>query len=158
MNHFSAGQIVVTRTFEAPLEILWQAWTEPKHFMSWYGPQGFTIPTCEIDLREGGRHLWCMQSPNGRQMYFTGHYKEVQPMTRLVFSDSMSDAHGNVLSPEMMGMPAGMPVTMDVTVTFAHANGQTTVTVSHMGQGESDRAGMGWEQAFDKLAAVLAAG
>lgn len=147
-------QMAVSRTFDAPLEMLWKAWTEPKQFMKWYGPKGFTAPTCEIDLREGGRHLWSMQSPDGKQMYFTGNYKEVQPMQRLVFTDSMSDAKGNVMSPEMMGMPAGSPVTMDVTVTFKHAAGKTTVTVSHVGQ--ADGAGAGWEQAFDKLEKVLA--
>lgn len=158
MDQLIERQIVISRTFEAPLEMLWKAWTEPKHFMKWYGPQGFTAPTCEIDLREGGRHLWSMQSPDGRQMYFTGHYKEVQPMTRLVYTDSMSDAKGNVMSAEMMGMPKGAPVTMDVTVTFKHADGKTTVSVSHVGQGDADQAGMGWEQAFDKLTAVLAKG
>jgi len=71
-------QLKVSRTFEAPLEMLWKAWTEPEQFMKWYGPKGFTAPTCEIDLREGGRHLWSMKSPDGRQMYFTGNYKEDQ--------------------------------------------------------------------------------
>jgi len=56
----------------------------------------------------------------------------------------------------VMGMPEGSPVTMDVTVTFAHEDGKTTVTVSHVGHGEGDQAGVGWEQAFDKLTAVLA--
>jgi len=147
-------QIKVSRTFDAPLEMLWKAWTEPEHFMKWYGPKGFTAPTCEIDLREGGRHLWSMQSPDGRQMYFTGSYKEVKPMERLVYTDGMSDAEGNLMTAEMMGMPEGMPVTMDVTVTFKYADGKTTVTVSHIGQGEG--AGTGWEQAFDKLEKVFA--
>jgi uncharacterized protein YndB with AHSA1/START domain len=147
-------QIEVNRTFDAPIETLWKAWTEPEQFMKWYGPKGFTTPTCEIDLREGGRHLWSMQSPDGRQMYFTGIYKVVKPMDRLVYTDSMSDDKGNVMSAEMMGMPAGMPVTMDVTVTFSHAHGKTTVTVSHVGQG--DGAGKGWEQAFDRLEEVMA--
>ena len=158
MDQLKERQIEVSRTFDAPLEILWKAWTEPKHFMKWYGPKGFTAPTCDIDLREGGRHLWSMQSPDGRQMYFTGNYKEVQPMTRLVYTDSMSDAKGNVMSAEMMGMPEGAPVTMDVTVTFEHADGKTTVSVSNVGHGDADHAGMGWEQAFDKLTAVLAKG
>lgn len=149
-------QIKVSRTFDAPLETLWKAWTEPEQFMKWYGPKGFTTPTCEIELREGGRHLWSMQSPDGMKMYFTGNYQEVKPMERLVYTDSMSDDIGNVLSAEMMGMPKGTPVTMDVTVTFEHANGKTTVTVSHVAQGDSDGAGMGWEQAFDKLEKVLA--
>ena len=141
----------ISRTFEAPLEALWKAWTEPDHFMKWYGPIGFTAPTCEIDLRVGGRHLWSMRSPDGRQMYFTGVYKEVVPMERLVFTDSMSDAEGKLMSPEMEG--PGMHVTMDVTVTFAHADGKTTVTVSHVGE---EHARIGWEQAFDKVAAMLA--
>ena len=154
MNQLEEIQIEVSRTFEAPLELLWKAWTEPEHFMKWYGPKGFTAPTCEIDLREGGRHLWSMLSPDGKQMYFTGSYKEVAPMERLVFTDSMSDAEGNV-----MGMGEGMPESMDVTVTFVHADGKTTVTVSHVGYGASaEHAGMGWEQAFEKLAAVLAKG
>jgi len=152
MNQIEEGQIKVSRTFDAPLEVLWKAWTAPEQFMQWYGPKGFTTPTCEIDLREGGRHLWSMQSPDGRRMYFTGNYKEVRPMTRLVFTDSMSDAKGNVISPEMMGMPKGSPVTMDVTVIFEYAAGKTTVTVSHVGQ---DDAGTGWKQAFDKLADML---
>ena len=76
-------------------------------------------------------------------------------MERLVYTDSFSDAEGNVMSPAKMGMPA----TMDVTVTFEHAGGKTTVTVSHVGYGASaEHAGMGWEQAFDKLTAVLAKG
>ena len=150
MDQLEVGQIEVTRTFEAPLELLWKAWTEPEHFMKWYGPKGFTAPTCEIDLREGGRHLWSMSSPDGMQMYFTGVYKVVVPMERLVFTDSMSDAEGNV-----MGMGEGMSESMDVTVTFAFAEGKTTVTVSHVGH---EQAGMGWEQAFDKLTAVLAEG
>ena len=158
MDQLRERQIEVSRTFDAPLEMLWKAWTEPRHFMKWYGPKGFTTPTCEIDLREGGRHLWSMQSPDGRLMYFTGNYKEVQPMTRLVYTESMSDAKGIVMSAEMMGMPEGAPVTMDVTVTFEHADGKTTVSVSHVGHGDADHAGMGWEQAFDKLTAVLAKG
>ena len=149
-------QLKVSRTFDAPLETLWKAWTEPEQFMKWYGPKGFTAPTCEIDLRKGGSHLWSMQTPDGRKMYFTGKFTEVKPMERLVYTDGMSDDKGNMMSAEMMGMPAGTPVSMDVTVTFAHADGKTTVTVSHICQGEGDGAAMGWEQAFDKLAAVLA--
>ena len=76
-------------------------------------------------------------------------------MERLVYTDSYSDAEGNVMAPSMVGMPE----TMDVTVTFEHADGKTTVTVSHVGYGASaEHAGMGWEQAFEKLAAVLAKG
>ena len=151
MEQLEEVQIEVSRTFEAPLELLWKAWTEPEHFMKWYGPKDFTAPTCEIDLREGGRHLWSMRSPDGKQMYYTGSYKEVAPMDRLVFSDSMSDAEGNV-----MGMGEGIPESMDVTVVFVHTDGKTTVTVSHVGYGpRAEYARTGWEQAFEKLADVI---
>ena len=79
-------------------------------------------------------------------------------MKRIVYSDSMADAEGNLMDPVMKGMPEGSPMTMDVTVTFSHEDGKTTVTVSHVGQGEKDYAGSGWEQAFEKLADVLAQG
>lgn len=154
MDQLEGKKIEVIRTFEAPLEVLWKAWTEPAHFMNWYGPKGFTVPMCEIDLREGGRHLWNMRSPDGNDMYFTGIYQEVSPMDRLVFSDTMSDAKGNVMSPENGD---GKAQTLDVTVAFAHTGGKTTVTVSHMAYGPgAEYAGMGWEQALEKLEAVLA--
>lgn len=156
MDRSKENQIAVSRSFDAPLEVLWKAWTDPKRFMKWYGPKGFTAPSCEIDLRVGGRHLWSMKAPNGMQMYFTGTYKEIVPMDRIVFTDGPSDAKGNVMSPSAMGMPEGSPATMDVTVTFSHEDGMTTVTVSHVGHGDADQSGAGWEQAFDKLTAVLA--
>lgn len=157
MERSEEKQILVSRRFDAPLELVWKAWTEPEHFMKWYGPKDFTTPTCEIDLKVGGRHLWSMKSPDGRQMYYTGTYKEIVPMTRLVFTDGMSDAEGNLMSPTAMGMPEGSPISMDVTVTFAYEDGKTTVTISHVGHGEgAEYAAMGWEQALDKLTTVLA--
>jgi uncharacterized protein YndB with AHSA1/START domain len=156
MNGTEGNQIVVSRDFDAPLKLLWSAWTQPEHFKQWYGPKGFIVPTCEIELEVGGRHLWSMQSPDGNKMYYTGTYKEIVPMERLVYSDGMSDAEGNLMDPAAMGMPEGSPTTMDVTVTFAHKDGKTTVTVSHMGFGEGgEGAATGWEQAFDKLSDKL---
>ena len=151
MEKMEEKQVEVSRTFHASLETLWNAWTKAEDFKNWYGPKGFTIPSCEIDLKVGGNHLWCMKSPDGREMYFTGSFKEIVPMERLVFSDTMSDADGSVL-----GMGELMPEFMDVTVEFLPAGGKTTVTVSHVGYGPgADYAAMGWEQAFDKLGVEL---
>ena len=156
MDPIEGKLVEVSRTFEAPLELLWKSWTDPAHFMNWYGPKGFTVPMCMIDLQVGGRHLWNMRSPDGRDMYFTGVFKEVVSMERLVFTDTMSDADGNIMEvKEGMGDPRNQ--TMEVTVTFMHADGKTTVTVSHMAYGPgAEHAGMGWEQALEKLAGVLA--
>ena len=158
MDQLEEKQLKVSRTFEAPLELLWQAWTDPEHFKKWYGPKGFSTPICEIDFNEGGSHFWSMKSSNGMQMYYSGIYKRIVPMESIVYSDTMTDENGNALDPSAMGMPEGSPASMDVSVIFSHEDGKTTVTVSHISSGPKDPAAMGWEQAFEKLGEVLAAG
>ena len=64
--------LVIMRVFDAPRETVWKAWTEPKHFMRWWGPKGFTSPDCEIDLCVGGKYLYCMLSPEGQDYWSTG--------------------------------------------------------------------------------------
>ena len=58
-------RMVVTRVFDAPRELVWKAWTDPKYVMQWWGPKGFTAPFCEIDFRVGGKFLCGMKSPDG---------------------------------------------------------------------------------------------
>ena len=89
--------LVMERVFDAPRELVWRAWTEPKHFARWYGPDGFTIPTCEIDFRVGGRHFLGMRSPDSFEMWSTGVYREIVPLERFVASMSSADADGNVV-------------------------------------------------------------
>ena len=89
--------LVIERIFDAPRELVWRAWTEPEHFMRWYGPQGMTLPSCEIDFRVGGRHLFGMRSPDGQEYWSSGVYREIVPLERFVFTDSPADEHGNVV-------------------------------------------------------------
>ena len=89
--------VVIERTFDAPVERIWQLWTEPEHFKNWYGPKGFTIPVAEIDLRVGGKRLLCMASPDGSmKMWTTGEYVDISPPDRLVYTESMADEEGNI--------------------------------------------------------------
>ena len=152
----SENAIVIERTFEAPPTLIWQMWTEPEHYQKWYGPNGFTVPVAEMDVRVGGKRLVCMemQTPNGaRQMWTTGEYREVVPTTRLVFTESMADEHGNVVSPAAMGMGDDHPLTTEVTVQLADLDGRTKMVLTHAGMpGNQQGAGSGWQQAFDKLA------
>ena len=53
-------EITITRVFDAPRELVWKAWTEPEHFMRWWGPKGYTAPVYKVDLRVGGKYLYCM--------------------------------------------------------------------------------------------------
>ena len=145
--------VVIERTFDAPQDLIWQMWTDPAHFQSWYGPRGMSIPVANMDVRVGGTRLICMASPDGNmKMWFTGEYREVSPTTRLVYTDSMSDENGNVLSPSAMGMPEGHPETTEVIVQLEDISGRTKMTMTHVGVPADSPGAGGWNQAFDKLA------
>ncbi len=147
--------LVVERVFDATRELVWRAWTEPEHFKRWYGPQGFTLPTCEIDFRVGGRHLFGMRSPDGQEYWTTGVYREIVPPERFVYTDTMADAEGNVVA-----MGDDGPMETIVTVTLEDlGGGKTKLTLRQAGWSDDSMAagaGAGWNEAFDKLAATLA--
>lgn len=65
MTEIIEDAIVLERFFSAPITLVWQMWTEPEHFKNWYGPNGFTVPVAEMDVKVGGKHLFCMASPDG---------------------------------------------------------------------------------------------
>ena len=150
--------VVIERIFDAPVEVIWQMWTDPKHFAGWYGPPGASIPVANMDVRVGGTRLVCMvvETPNGTmRMWFSGVYREVVTNQRLVYTDSMSDEHGNVLSPTEMGMPDGHPTTTEVIVVLAEIDGRTKMVMTHVGIPAGSPGAMGWTMAFDKLAVYL---
>ena len=100
-DNASPDAVVIERSFDAPLDLIWRMWTEPEHFAAWYGPEGTSIPVAKMDVRVGGTRLVCMevQTPNGpMQMWFTGEYREVSENTRLVYTESICDEDGNVWS------------------------------------------------------------
>ena len=149
----SEDAVVIERTFDAPVELIWKMWTDPEHFKNWYGPKGFTVPVAEMEVRVGGRLLICMASPDGSmKMWTTGEYTEVALNERLVYTDSPADENGNVVSPSAMGMPEGYPATTEVTVHLEDSGGRTKMVMTHSGVPADSGAGGGWEQAFDKLA------
>ena len=149
--------VVIERVVAAPIDLVWQLWTEAEHFRNWYGPQGFTIPVAEMDVRVGGRRLICMAAPDGQmKMWFTGEYREVAPTTRLVYTESMADEQGNVLSPAVMGMPPGTPETTEITVLLEDLGAQTKMMMTHAGVPAGSPGAAGWEMAFAKLADYVA--
>lgn len=159
-NNGSQDSVVIERIFDAPVHLIWQMWTDPRHFKAWYGPDGASIPVAKMDVRIGGTRLVCMQmqSPNGpMQMWFTGEYSEVVENTRLVYTEAMSDESGNVVSPSDLGMPEGHPTTTEVRVVFEDLAGRTRVVLTHAGIPTDSPGAAGWTMALDKLAAHVAA-
>jgi uncharacterized protein YndB with AHSA1/START domain len=147
-------ELVITRIFDACREFLWKAWTEPERVKRWWGPKGFTSPVSNIDLREGGTYLNCMRSPEGKDYWSTGVYRKIIEPELLVYTDSFSDAEGNLVPASYYGMSGDWPLELLVTVTFEEHEGKTKLTLRHVGipAGENrDLAKAGWNESFDKL-------
>lgn len=150
----SQDAVVIERIFDAPVKLIWKLWTVPEHFMAWYGPKGADVPVADMDVRVGGKRLICMamQTPSGdRKMWFAGEYLEVIPHQRLVYTESMADAKGNIVSPSATGMPDGQPEETRVTVVLEDLGGRTRMMMTHAGVAADSGGAVGWEQAFAKL-------
>jgi uncharacterized protein YndB with AHSA1/START domain len=159
-DNASPDAVVIERSFDAPVALIWQMWTDPGHFEAWYGPDGASIPVAKMDVRVGGTRLVCMevQTPGGpMRMWFTGEYLEVAENARLVYTESMCDESGTVLAPSAMGMPEGHPTTTEVRVELDALDGRTKMVLTHVGVPSDSPGATGWTMALDKLAAHAAA-
>ena len=155
--------MVLSRTFEAPVSDVWRAWTEGDYVREWWGPAGFTAPVAEMDVREGGTSLVSMRAPDdmgGFEHFHTWSYQKIEPEQRLEFVHTFADQDGNPIDPASVGLPPGIPAQVPHVLTFARgADGGTDFTVIEHGYTSPDvvelsRAGM--DQTLDKLAALLA--
>jgi uncharacterized protein YndB with AHSA1/START domain len=145
----SDREVVVTRVVDAPRRLVWKAWTDPAHVPQWMtGPEGWTMPVCEIDLRPGGSWHYVWRKGDGAEMGMTGTYREVVPPERLVHTESWG--------PEW-------PETVN-TMVLTESGGRTTITLtilypSKEARDAALRTGMkdGMEQSFARLDRVLGA-
>ncbi|MBZ0201798.1 MAG: SRPBCC domain-containing protein [Ignavibacteria bacterium] len=149
-------ELTITRTFDAPIELVWRAWAEPEHFKKWWGPKGYICPDCIIDFRVEGKYHTSMMDEKGNKIWTTGIYQEIIPQRKIVYTDSFADENGNVVSSDQYGMP-GVPLEMIVTVTLEEANGKTKMSMTHTGLPDDHMKGAntGWNTSFDKLAESL---
>jgi uncharacterized protein YndB with AHSA1/START domain len=157
----SASQqaVIVERSFDAPVELVWLMWTDPQHFAAWYGPEGVTVTVAKMEVRPGGTRLFCMamQTPNGpMEMWFVGEYREVVENARLVYTEALSDEFGNVSTPAHAGAPAGHQTTTEVSVELEEIAGGTKMLMTHTGIPADSPGAAGWAMAFDKLGARVA--
>jgi uncharacterized protein YndB with AHSA1/START domain len=154
----STDAVVIERSFDAPVDLIWRMWTDPEHFSAWYGPDGATIPVAKMDVRVGGTRLVCMEArtPEGPMlMWFAGAYREVIENERLVYSEYLSDENGNAMSPADIGMPDGHPMVTEVRVDLQHVDGRTKMVMTHSGIPADSPGAAGWTMAFAKLAAYV---
>ncbi len=147
---YGEGTVTLTRVFDAPRALLWQAWTDPNMMAQWFGPRHFTVPVCELDPQEGGVLRIVMRGPDGNDYPMKGIFLEVEPPERLVFSNIAVDRDGNHL------------LEGETSVTFTEQAGKTTLTLKTHAVGcvplaAQMLAGMeaGWTQSIDKLAELV---
>jgi uncharacterized protein YndB with AHSA1/START domain len=155
-DNTSENAVVIERSFDEPVDLIWQMWTDPVHFKKWYGPDGASIPVAKMDVRVGGTRLIGMEvhTPSGlMRMWFAGEYREVVENERLVYTEFMSDEDGNASSPSGMGMPDGHPATTEVRVELEDLGGRTRMVMTHAGVPSGSPGAAGWTMALDKLAA-----
>ena len=144
-------ELVLTRVFDAPRELVFKAWTDPKQVAQWWGPHGFTNPVCDLDVRPGGAIRIHMRGPDGTVYPMTGVYNEVVEPGRLVFTSAALDADGNPMFEVL------------TTVTFAEQGGKTKqIMRARVIKSTAEAApyikGMeaGWTQSLERLAKSLA--
>lgn len=152
------SDLVITRVFDAPVELVWKAWTDPEQLVRWWGPKNFASPVCKIDFRVGGKYLFCMRDPDGKDYWSTGVFREIIPLKKFVYTDSFADAEGNIVPPSAYGMDGEIPDMFINTITFEDIDGKTRMTTISSGfpEGEDrELASQGWNESLDKLAASL---
>jgi uncharacterized protein YndB with AHSA1/START domain len=87
----SKKEMRLTRGFDVPQRVVFEAWTKPEHLSHWFCPDGFAIPTCNVDFRTGGIFDLCMRSPDGKDFWSKGTYLEIDAPKRIVFASAMVD-------------------------------------------------------------------
>jgi uncharacterized protein YndB with AHSA1/START domain len=140
-------EVEISRVFNAPRRLVFEAHSKPEHMKRWWGPRGNTMVHCEMDFRTGGRYRFVLRKDKGEEYAFRGEYREVVPPERIVQTF------------EFEGMPGSISVE---TLTFTEHDGRTTVTTtSRMDSIEARdamlRSGMeaGAAETYDRLEELL---
>ena len=158
---------VITRVIDAPPELVFRAWTDPKHLARWWGPRGFTNPVCEMDARPGGRYRIVMRSPDGVDYPMFGVIREIVVPERIVMTDDCAEQHPadwqETLRRNLPEADRNASLEGVSTVTFEEHDGKTKLTVRtrfatagvrdaflEMGMNE------GWSESLEKLEELLA--
>ena len=143
----SDREISMTRVFDAPRELVYQAHTDPKHIAQWWGPRGQTTTVETMDVRPGGAWRFVQHDPEGNEYAFRGEFREVVPPERLVFTFEYEGMPGHILRQ---------------TITFDEHDGKTTVSSTALFDSVADRDGMlesgmesGATESWDRLAELL---
>src|SRR5690349_8729137 len=142
----SDREIVMTRVFDAPRRLVFDAFSKPELLKRWFGPRGWSLVVCEVDLKVGGGFRFVLRGPDGKEMGMRGRYLEIVPPERSVHMESFDDYPGE----------------SRVTAVFVEQGGKTTLTATVLYPSKEVRdiviqSGMehGAAESYDRLAELL---
>jgi uncharacterized protein YndB with AHSA1/START domain len=143
-------ELLITHFFDAPIDVVFDAWTNPDKLKHWYAPDGCTIEYKSIDVRQGGRFHYYINDPSHGGAWVIGTYLEIVPPEKIVFTIQLSNESGDITA----GKSAGWPGEILTTVTFESV-GQKTKAIIHEAVSEEKAketgAYKGWIEMFNKL-------
>ncbi|MEO3430582.1 SRPBCC domain-containing protein [Pelagibius sp. CAU 1746] len=142
--------LVITRVLDAPRALVFKVWTQPEHLVRWWGPKGFTLPDCTVELRPGGAFRCLMRSPEGTDHRMHGAFREIVEPEKVSFTWAWVDEEGH----------AGHETLVTVLLEEAGADGaQTKLTLHHAvfeSESARDAHNGGWSECMERLAAYVA--
>jgi uncharacterized protein YndB with AHSA1/START domain len=149
----SEREIVMTRVFDAPRALVFEAFTRPEHLRRWFGRRGDQLPVCDVDLRVGGAWRFVFQTREGGEMGMSGTYRVIEPPERLVYTETFDPPYTEVMGVETLN-----------TLLLEEHDGKTTMTATSLYRSREERdnalqTGMadGATETFDRLAELLPA-
>ena len=144
----SERELVISRTFAAPREVVFEATTKEEHVRRWWGPREMEMVDCRIDFRVGGSYRYAVRTPDGMEVAFGGVYREIDAPARIVHTEGYEAMPGHDYL---------------ATVTYDEKNGKTTLTVHLLYQTREDRDGhiasgmeSGMRETWERLAELIA--
>jgi uncharacterized protein YndB with AHSA1/START domain len=141
-------EIVMTRVFNAPRHLVYEAMMKPELIKRWLGPRHLQLIVCEVDARVGGRYRYVQRLEDGKEMGWGGVFKEIQPPERCVFVESFDDYPGESLVTTILTEVDGK-TTLTMTMKFASKEVRDMVAATGMEHGVAE--------SYDRLEEVLAA-
>jgi uncharacterized protein YndB with AHSA1/START domain len=151
--------IRIERMFDAPRELVFDAWTRPELLLQWYAPRGCTIQLARLDAQPGGRFHWCIRNPSFGDCWCVGEYREIVRPERIVYTLATADSAGNEIEPVQAGHDSRWPRQTLVTVTLTDVRGSTRLTLEqNVAESLAKHTGAhpSWLQMLDRLAELMA--
>jgi uncharacterized protein YndB with AHSA1/START domain len=145
----SDREIVLTRVFDAPRRLVFDAFTKAELLKRWFGPRGWSLVVCDVDLKVGGGFRFVLRGPDGREMGMRGVYKEIVPPERSVHMESFDDYPGESQVTAVL-VEQGGKTTLTATIFYPSREVRDIVLKSGMEHGAAE--------SYDKLAELLASG